>query len=110
MNKLYLIDGYGGSPKINWLSDIKKEFKNSFHIQIVDYTDATIANVTQWDLDLDRAIKEPNNVYFICHSLGCITFLRYFYVIMYKLKGLFLFLDLQNPLQRSHNLIPICKN
>jgi len=51
MNKLYLIDGYGGSPKINWLSDIKKEFKNSFHIQIVDYTDATIANVTQWDLD-----------------------------------------------------------
>ncbi|MEK4441414.1 MULTISPECIES: RBBP9/YdeN family alpha/beta hydrolase [Niallia] len=87
MNKLYLIDGYGGSPKINWLSDIKKEFKNSFHIQIVDYTDATIANVTQWDLDLDRAIKEPNNVYFICHSLGCITFLRYLLRHNVQIKG-----------------------
>ncbi|PAE14018.1 hypothetical protein CHI02_01850 [Niallia circulans] len=38
---------------------------------------APIANVTQWDLDLDRAIKEPKDAYFICHSLGFITFLRY---------------------------------
>ncbi|WP_411217919.1 alpha/beta hydrolase [Terribacillus saccharophilus] len=36
-----------------------------------------IADVGQWDADLDRNIKKPQNAYFICHSLGCITFLRY---------------------------------
>ncbi|MFP7394056.1 alpha/beta hydrolase [Niallia circulans] len=87
MNKLYLMDGYGGSPEINWLSDINKDFNNSFNIQIVEYTDATIANVKQWDLDLDKAIKEPNNAYFICHSLGCVTFLRYLSRYNIQIKG-----------------------
>ncbi|TRZ39806.1 hypothetical protein CEQ21_02345 [Niallia circulans] len=77
MKKLYLIDGFGGSPEINWLADIEKHFVNYFDIKIVEYTDATVADVKQWDSDLDNGINTPENAYFICHSLGCITLLRY---------------------------------
>lgn len=44
---------------------------------MVNYTDGTVADAEQWDRDLDRAITEPQDAYFICHSLGCVTFLRY---------------------------------
>lgn len=72
MNKLYLIDGYGGSPEINWLSNIEQKFKDDFDIHIIPYTDPTEADVTQWDLDLEKGITAPEDAYFICHSLGCV--------------------------------------
>lgn len=77
MKKLYLIDGFGGSPEVNWLVDIENNYKDKFEIKMVHYSDSTVADVDQWERDLIRDITHPNDAYFICHSLGCVTFLRY---------------------------------
>lgn len=87
LDKLYIIDGYGGSPKLNWQADIKQSYRGEFDIHIVNYTDASSADVEQWDKDLDRAVLQPIGAYFICHSLGCITFLRYLLRHEVQIKG-----------------------
>lgn len=76
-DKCYFIDGYGGSPAINWLDTEANELKQYFEVQQVPITNPELADVKQWDKDLEEAITDIENSYFICHSLGCITLLRY---------------------------------
>ena len=87
MDKLYLIDGFGGSPDINWLADIKQNFKDFLEIQVVEYTTVSVADVKQWDSDLDRAVSNAQDAYFVCHSLGCVTFLRFLLRHHIQIKG-----------------------
>jgi len=87
MNTLYLVDGFGGSPEINWLSNLEKCYKDSFDTKKVKYTNSNVADVKVWDEDLDRNIYNPQNAYFICHSLGCITLLRYILRNNIRIKG-----------------------
>ncbi|MFP3918353.1 alpha/beta hydrolase [Lysinibacillus telephonicus] len=109
MNRLYLIDGYGGSPEINWLSNIEQKYKNRFDIQIIPYTNPTEANVVQWDLDLERGIEAPKDAYFICHSLGCITFLRYLQRHGIKIKGAILVSGFKNEIEAFPQFNPYFK-
>lgn len=71
---------------------------------------APIANVTQWDLDLDRAIKEPKDAYFICHSLGFITFLRYLSRNNVLIKGAIFVSGFAEPITAFPQFDPICTN
>jgi hypothetical protein len=77
MRAIYFIDGFGGSPKINWLDAEASKLQSSFSVKKVDIAQPTTANVNQWDEDLKSGITDAENSYFVCHSLGCISFLRY---------------------------------
>ncbi|MFP7493431.1 hypothetical protein SFC66_06550 [Terribacillus saccharophilus] len=41
MNELFLIDGFGGSPTINWQADIERYYQKEFDIHTVEYSNAT---------------------------------------------------------------------
>jgi predicted alpha/beta hydrolase family esterase len=77
--KVYLIHGYTGSPEsdlfpwfIGKLSDNGLNH-TAFHMPTPD---API--VAEWDRYLDENIEElSKETFFVCHSLGCVTLLRY---------------------------------
>lgn len=77
MSKVYFIDGYGGSPPINWLDTEANKLKDCFEVEKVFINDPTTANVDDWDKDLEERIVNAEKSYFICHSLGCISLLRF---------------------------------
>lgn len=110
MDKLYLIDGYGGSPEINWLSNIEQKFKDDFDIHIIPYTNPTEADVTQWDLDLEKGITAPEDAYFICHSLGCVTFLRYLQRHHVKVEGAILVSGFVEDIEKFPQFQPYFKD
>ncbi|QEA58217.1 hypothetical protein FGL74_00150 [Leuconostoc koreense] len=77
MEKLFLIDGYGGSPTINWLDWIGDNLENRFQINKIFIDKPDIPEVKKFDNALVSQINQVESSYFICHSLGCITLLRY---------------------------------
>lgn len=77
--KVYLIHGYTGSPESDlfpWI--IKQLTKNNIDHEAFHMPDPDFPLVKEWDRYLDINIKRVDeNTYFICHSLGCVTLLRY---------------------------------
>ncbi|MCL1873018.1 MAG: alpha/beta hydrolase, partial [Clostridiales bacterium] len=77
--KVYLIHGYTGSPESDlfpWIIDKLSEVGLNLTAFHMPNPDSPLA--AEWDRYLDDNIKELNeDTYFICHSLGCVTLLRY---------------------------------
>jgi predicted alpha/beta hydrolase family esterase len=77
--KVYLIHGYTGSPESDlfpWI--IEKLSGIGFTITAFHMPNPDFPIAAEWDRYLDDNIRELNeDTYFICHSLGCVTLLRY---------------------------------
>lgn len=83
MEKIFLIDGYGGSPKVNWLDWVGRNLENKFQINKIFIDKPNVVEVQKFDNALVSQITDVELSYFICHSLGCVTLLRY----LTKIKG-----------------------
>lgn len=70
MEKLFLIDGYGGSPKVNWLDWVGQNLENKFQINKIFIDKPDVAEVQKFDNALVSQIDEVESSYFISHSLG----------------------------------------
>lgn len=77
MGNIFLIDGYGGSPKVNWLDWVGRNLENKFQINKIFIDKPDVAEVQKFDNALVNQITEVESSYFISHSLGCVTLLRY---------------------------------
>ncbi|MDP2672221.1 MAG: alpha/beta fold hydrolase [Nanoarchaeota archaeon] len=78
--KVYLIHGWGGSSKSEpWFDWLKKEIpKKDFQIEIFDMPDTDNPKIEKWVKYLEENIKDVDEqTYFIGHSIGCQTILRY---------------------------------
>ncbi|MCK8605780.1 alpha/beta hydrolase [Leuconostoc citreum] len=90
MEKIFLIDGYGGSPKENWLDWVGRNLENKFQINKIFIDKPDVAEVQKFDNALVSQITEVESSYFISHSLGCVTLLRYLINIKQVPKGIIL--------------------
>ena len=85
MKKIILVHGWGGSPKDNWFPWLKKELKkNGFQVKALTMPNTDEPKIEEWVPFLAKQVKKTNkNTYFVGHSIGCQTIMRY----LEKTKG-----------------------
>src|SRR3989344_8170634 len=79
MKTVYIIHGWAGSSKGNWFPWIKKELeKRNVRVFVFDMPDAKHPSIESWVKYLEDNVKDADeNAYFIGHSVGCQTILRF---------------------------------
>jgi len=79
MKKVIIIHGWEGSPQSNWFPWLKKELEaKGFVVEVPIMPDTMNPTLENWLAHLKKVAGEPNeNTYFVGHSLGVITILRY---------------------------------
>lgn len=80
VKKVFLIHGWEGYPEEGWRPWLKKELeKNGFNVFVPAMPNPKHPKMNAWVKYLTRIVGIPDkNCYFVAHSLGCITILRYF--------------------------------
>lgn len=79
MKRIFLIHGWGGSPEKGWIPWLKRELEvKGFEVFALAMPDAEHPKMDAWLKQLRAAVGTLNkDCYFVGHSLGCITILRY---------------------------------
>lgn len=80
MKKVYLIHGWGGNQNSEaWFSWLRKELENGgIKLEIPEMPDTENPKIESWVNKLGEIVKEFNeNTFFIGHSIGCQTIMRY---------------------------------
>lgn len=82
MKKVYLIHGWGGSDSSEgWFGWLKEELRNrGIDIIVFNMPNTNSPKIKEWVSFLEKNIKEKDlneETYFIGHSIGCQTILRY---------------------------------
>lgn len=79
MKKAILIHGWDGYPEEGWRPWLKGELeKKGFKVIVPSMPDVSNPKMALWLDHLKEAVVSPDdNTYFVGHSLGCITILRY---------------------------------
>jgi len=77
--KVYIVHGYTSSAEAEWFPWLKTKLMDmGITVTVFNMPNPDSPNVEEWDAYLDENIKTYNeNTFFIGHSLGCITLLRY---------------------------------
>lgn len=77
--KVYLIHGWGGNSEGGWFDWLKEELsKKGFKVVAYDMPNTEHPKIEEWVGYLEKNIKDVDEgTYFIGHSIGCQTILRY---------------------------------
>ncbi|MDO8523005.1 MAG: alpha/beta hydrolase [bacterium] len=77
--RVFIIHGWGGSPQNNWFPWLKNELeKKGFLVIVPSMPHPENPTIEGWVGHLSTVVGEPDeNTYFIGHSIGCQTILRY---------------------------------
>lgn len=77
--RVYIIHGYGASPTSHWFPWLKKKVeKDGVTVEIPEMPDPLVPELGAWERRLSETLSEPDHTtYFVAHSLGCITLLRW---------------------------------
>lgn len=75
----FLIHGWGGYPEESWLPWLKNKLeKKGFEVFVPVMPDTNHPKMDAWLEHLEKLVGTPDEeCYFVGHSLGCITILRY---------------------------------
>lgn len=79
MKRAFIIHGWDGSPDDIWIPWLKKELeKNDFKVTAPQMPDPEEPKIDAWVPYLKELVGDVDtDTYFICHSIGCQTLLRY---------------------------------
>lgn len=79
MKRAFLIHGWEGYPEESWLPWIKEKLlEKGFDVIVPAMPDTANPTYQKWVPYLTEIVSNPSaNDYFVGHSLGCITILRY---------------------------------
>lgn len=77
--RIILIHGWEGYPEEGWRPWLKKELeKEGFKVIVPAMPSSAKPKMNKWLSHLKKIVGNPDeNCYFVGHSLGCITILRY---------------------------------
>lgn len=77
--RVYIIHGWGGSPKSEWIPWARDELERKGFTAIApEMPDTTNPMMDTWIPFLNELVRKPDeNTYFIGHSIGCQTIMRY---------------------------------
>ncbi len=89
MKRVFIIHGWGGSPNDNWLPWIKFELqKLELDVFVPEMPDTENPTIEKWVSHLSNMVGIPDaGTYFIGHSIGCQTTLRYLETINVGVGG-----------------------
>lgn len=92
MKKIYLIHCWDGTPEDGWYPWLKKELeKDNIQVDVLTMPDTANPTIEKWTKKLSDAVKNlDENTYFIGHSIGCQTILRYLEKQNKKVGGMLL--------------------
>ncbi len=79
MKRVFLIHGWEGYPEEGWRPWLKEKLeKEGFQVTVPAMPDTVHPQMQAWVEHLAKIVGTPDqDCYFIGHSLGCITILRY---------------------------------
>ncbi len=79
MKTAVLVHGWGGTPEGGWFPWLNQELtKKGWKVVAPQLPDTFIPKIESWTLKLNQVISNPNkDTYFIGHSIGCQTIMRY---------------------------------
>lgn len=88
--RIFVVHGWGGSPDAEWFPWIKKELKNSgFKVTVPKMPNTKEPDINEWVPYLSKLVGTPDEqTFFIGHSIGCQTILRYLQTINIKVGGI----------------------
>jgi hypothetical protein len=91
-NRVFIIHCWGGKPNTRWYPWLKAELrKRGFEVHVPAMPDTEHPELNAWVKCLKDVVGTPNeNCYFVGHSVGCITILRYLETIKVKVGGVVL--------------------
>ena len=77
--RVFIVHGWGGFPNEGWFPWLKKELiKKGFEVYILSMPDSEAPDINKWIKFLSNNVgKSDKNTYFVGHSIGCQTILRY---------------------------------
>lgn len=79
--KVYMIHGWEGSSEDHWFPWLKEELekrKENIEIEVFDMPNSKTPKIEEWVGYLERRIKNVDeHTYFIGHSIGCQTIMRF---------------------------------
>lgn len=79
MKRAFIIHGWEGYPEEGWFPWLKNELeKKGFIVQVPSMPHSSEPTINDWVSYLDKIVGKPNkDTYFIGHSIGCQTIMRY---------------------------------
>ncbi len=80
MKKVYIIHRWDGMPDSDWYLWLKKELeeKTESEVRALAMPDTEVPVIEKWVVRLKEVVPQPDeNTYFIGHSIGCQTIMRY---------------------------------
>lgn len=88
MKRAFIIHGWGGNPKEAWFPWLKKELgKKGFKVKVPQMPDAENPTIKVWTNYLKKIVGKPDEqTYFVGHSIGCQTIIRYLEKLPKKAK------------------------
>ncbi len=84
--KVIIVHGWGGYPEEGWFPWLKRELeKQGFTVTVPQMPDTETPRIGAWVSYLAEVVGEPDeHTYFVGHSIGCQTILRYLETIDVK--------------------------
>jgi predicted alpha/beta hydrolase family esterase len=79
MKRAFIVHGWGGNPQEGWFPWLKKELEgNGFEVVVPELPESDEPRIQNWVPALAAAVGgADDNTYFIGHSMGCQTIVRY---------------------------------
>ena len=79
VRRVFIVHGWQGTPSVNWFPWLKFKLEGrGIRVMVPQLPDTGRPRMTPWVNELAKTVVVPDkDCYFIGHSLGCITILRY---------------------------------
>ncbi len=89
MKRVFIVHGWGGYPKEGWFPWLKKELeKKGFKVEIPAMPETAYPKINTWVSHLKKIVGAADEeTFFVGHSIGCQTIMRYLETIKNKKIG-----------------------
>lgn len=89
MKRVFIVHGWGGNPEEGWLPWLKKELESrNFQVIVPQMPNTETPRIDEWVPFLSELVGEPQEEdFFVGHSIGCQTIMRYLESIAPKKAG-----------------------
>ena len=88
MRRVILVHQWGGTPKSDWYQSVSKTLQDrKFNVEILEMPNTAEPEINAWVSHLSKIVGKINeDTYFIGHSIGCQTVMRYLEKLKSKIK------------------------
>jgi predicted alpha/beta hydrolase family esterase len=89
MKRIFIVHGWAGSPNGDWIAWAKQAFEQKgFQAVAPEMPDTLRPSIDAWVSHLRQVVGVPDSdTYFVGHSIGCQTILRYLETVHTKVGG-----------------------